>query len=274
MCELLGLNFNQSILPTFSFAGLLKGTSSNRDGWGLGFYDENCRSATIYKEPITANSSQLAKFLFSYGNLYSKLFIAHIRKSSKGGLFHDNCHPFSRYYAGLEWLFAHNGTLHSKQNLSRLSFIPTGQTDSERAFCFLMSQLRKKRITPIKKSKYSSYSQADFRAIFEILLNINEKGDGAFNTLFSDSEHLFCYRDIYGERPLYYLERKYPFRQTVLRDSDLQINLNLEKGMTEEGCVVASSPLSTEDWISFDCGQLIVFRNGQKVADIGIDDDY
>ena len=267
MCELLGLSFSECISPTFSFAGLLKGSPLNPDGWGVSFYPNESKSATIFKEPITANSSQLAKFLFSYSNLRSKLFLAHIRNSSAGTVSHADTHPFSRCYNSLEWLFAHNGTLHSPQYLAGLTYIPVGQTDSERAFCFLLSEIRKQKITPVKQRKYCGYSQTDFEAIYEILMFINEQGEGAFNTVFADGTHLFAYRDVDGARPLYYLKRSYPFSQTALRDSELSINLNLEKGHTEKGYVVASACLSSEDWQSFEPGQLIVFRDGQIIED-------
>ena len=157
--------------------------------------------------------------------------------------------------------------MHSPQYLAGLTYIPVGQTDSERAFCFLLSEIRKQKITPVKQRKYCGYSQTDFEAIYEILMFINEQGEGAFNTVFADGTHLFAYRDVDGARPLYYLERSYPFNQTVLRNSELQINLNLEKAHTEKGYVVASEPLSFERWCSFGNGQMMVFRNGQKVAE-------
>ena len=274
MCELLGLSFNQTINPSFSFEGLLAGSDINPHGWGLGFYSDNCRSAMLFKEPMIGCCSQLAEFLFSYRELRSRTFLCHIRKASKGVMSYDNTHPFSRFYNGLEMLFAHNGSLHRQKRLNRLTYRPAGRTDSERAFCYLLSQLRKCKIKPISRGKYLGYSADDFRAILEILVDINVQGDGAFNAVFTDGVHLFCYRDIDSARPLFFLKRRYPFSQTVLRDSDLQVNLNLEKGRTEEGYIVASTPLSSEDWASFECGQLIVFKNGEVVADIGIDDGY
>jgi predicted glutamine amidotransferase len=153
--------------------------------------------------------------------------------------------------------------------LLRQSFKALGQTDSEVGFCFLMSQLKKHKIRPMVQGRYIGFTDKDIHSIYRILLEINIQGAGPLNVIFTDGVHLFCYRDISGQRPLYYLKRQYPFSQTVLRDCDIQIDLNLQKGMTESGVVVASVPLSSENWRSFEHGQLIAFRDGKKVADIG-----
>jgi len=269
VCELLALSFNQQIKPSFSFSGLLMGTEYNADGWGVGYYANDSNSATVFKEPVTGQYSQLAEFLFNYRKLRSKTFIGHIRKSSTGCLCHDNTHPFARHFAGREWLFAHNGTLNMPTKLKRLSFKPAGETDSERAFCFLLSQLRKQKIKSVFRGKYIGFTDNDLWSIYDILTNINVQADGAFNAIFTDGTYLFCYRDVIGARRLYYLYRQYPFAETELRDSDILINLNHEKGRTEKGYIIATEPLSAEDWVSFQPGQLLVFRNGTKVADIG-----
>lgn len=269
MCELLALSFNQEIRPSFSFSGLLMGSEYHADGWGIGYFPEQSNSAMVFKQPVTGQYSELAEFLFTYRGLRSKTFVAHIRKSSKGRLSHDNTHPFARNFNGREWLFAHNGTLHKPTKLKPLSFMPTGDTDSERAFCFLLSQLKKLKIKSVVRSKYVGFKSNDFWSIYDILTDVNVQADGAFNVIFSDGTFLFCYRDVIGARKLYYLNRAFPFAHTEPRDSDLLVNLNIEKSRTERGFIVSTTPLSTEDWLSFKPGQLLVFRNGAKVANIG-----
>jgi len=264
----LGMTFNQQIRPSFSFSGLLAGSNYNCHGWGLCCYPDNGKSAMLFKEHVNGEYSQLAEFLLDYRGLKSKTFIGHIRRASKGRLCHDNTHPFTRYFGGREWVFCHNGTLQTPNKLKRLSFKPIGGTDSERSFCFLMSKLRKLKIRPVQQGMYFGYTDNNLFELYDILSTINTQGDGSFNTIFCDSEFLFCYRDMIGARKLYYLERKYPFSTTELRDSDLLIDLNFQKGWTERGFVIASECLSSEDWVSFEPGQLLVFRNGTKVADI------
>lgn len=268
MCELLGLAFNRPINPTFSFAGLLSGSDQNPEGWGIGYYSEHGHTASIFKEAVTGKESHLAKYLQNYSSLRSQIVIGHIRRSSNGTVKHANTHPFDRYFNSRQWLFAHNGTLYYPELLKMRYYYPAGDTDSERSFCWLLAQLRDMRIKPMFKSKYVGYNEADVRHIYQQLLYINVECAGAYNVLFSDGKYLFAYRDVHGQRPLYYLYREYPFTITQFRDSDIEVNLNIEKGRDEAGYIIASAPLSSEDWYEFLPGQLIVFKDGEIVDDL------
>jgi len=46
------------------------------------------------------------------------------------------------------------------------------------------------------------------------------------------------------------------------------VNLNIKKGREEAGYVIASVPLSNEDWCEFLPGQLIVYKDGEIVDDL------
>jgi glutamine amidotransferase len=270
MCELLGLAFNRQINPTFSFAGLLSGSENNPEGWGIGYYPEHGSTASIFKEAITGTESHLAQYLQNYPRLNSQIIIGHIRKSSRGTVKHANTHPFDRYFNGRQWLFAHNGTLYYPELLKMRYYYPAGDTDSERCFCWLLAQLRDMQIKPMFKGKYVGFRDSDIRNIYQQLLYINIECNGAFNVLFSDGTHLFAYRDVHGQRPLHYLYREYPFAITQFRDTDIEVNLNIEKGREEAGYIIASVPLSSEDWCEFLPGQLIVFKDGEIVHDFGL----
>jgi len=268
MCELLGLTFNKQINPTFSFAGLLSGSDKNPEGWGIGYYPENGATASIFKEAVTGNESHLAQYLQSYRNLSSKIIIGHIRKSSSGKVNHSNTHPFDRYFNSRQWLLAHNGTLQHPEQLKLQHYFPVGDTDSERAFCWLLAQMREMHTRPMLNGNYIGFSDSDIRNIYQHLLYINVECAGAFNVLFSDGKYLFAYRDVHGLRPLYYLYREYPFAKTLLRDADIEVNLNVEKSRDEAGYIIASTPLSDEDWCEFLPGQLMALRDGQIVDNL------
>ena len=265
MCELLGLSFNKQINPTFSFAGLLSGSDQNPEGWGIGYYHEYGATASIFKEAVTGTESHLAQFLQLYPSLCSQIFIGHIRRSSSGSVKHSNTHPFDRYFNGRQWLFAHNGTLYYPEVLKLRNYFPVGDTDSERSFCWLLAQMKEMRIRPMLKGNYVGLSDSDVRNIYQQLLYINVECSGSYNVLFSDGKHLFAFRDVHGQRPLYYLYREYPFPTTLFRDFDIEVNLNIEKGREEAGYIIASKPLSGEDWYEFLPGQLIVFKDGEIV---------
>ncbi len=264
MCELLGLSFNKLVSPRFSFAGLLTQTHRHKNGWGLGSYPDGSSSAQVFKEPITGKTSSLADFISAPQQLHSKTFVGHIRMSSCGGDSYDNTHPFNRFYCYREWLFAHNGTLRDTSGLQS-KFLPLGQTDSEKSFCYLLGKMGEKRLRPTSRGNYIGFDSNAIAGIREILLDINNRGDGPFNCIFTDGTYLFCYRDISGRRDLYYLERKAPFQRTVMRDTEMEIDLNIEKSQDEVGVIVASNMLTDEGWTSFAPGELKVWKNGIPV---------
>ena len=150
MCQLLGLSFNQEINPGIPFRVLMSRSLAHPDGWGLAAYPDESGSAVVFKEPIPGYDSQLAQFLCSYRELKSKIFIGHIRRATRGDIKLDNTHPFARCYAGREFTFCHNGTLSKRHSLKQVSYQPVGDTDSERVFCFLLSQLRRYKIIPTR----------------------------------------------------------------------------------------------------------------------------
>jgi predicted glutamine amidotransferase len=69
--------------------------------------------------------------------------IAHIRKATQGRVALENTHPFVRELWGRYWVFAHNGDLKDFAPRLHGAFRPVGDTDSERAFCWLMQELAK-----------------------------------------------------------------------------------------------------------------------------------
>jgi len=267
VCELLGLNFNRQINPVFSFIGLMSESHFHSDGWGLAYYPDKSSTAAVFKEPVAGCDSKLAAFIANYQEMKSKIFLSHIRRASAGSLQHSNCHPFTRYFRGGEWVFAHNGTLHGYPSTRKgMAYLPLGKTDSEYVFCKLLSEMKKRKIYSTKTSRCLSRNK--MIGLQDLLIEINDFGDGSLNCIFSDSQYLFCYRDFQGARPLYYLKREYPFDTTRLRDNDLEVNLNLLKNDSDCGYVVASDNLTDENWTSFQPGQLMVFKNGKVVANL------
>lgn len=267
MCQLLGLSVNREVHPGVYFSTLLSRSNLHPDGWGLGCYSGDSHSATIFKEPIRGSDSHLANFLCSYNKLKSKIFIGHIRKASRGSVEHGNTHPFNRCYYGREFIFAHNGTLKTKERLTGLTYQPIGTTDSERAFCYLLSQMRKYEIKPICADRAETYDAMQIQIIYEILQDINVIAGGSFNCLFSDGQYLFCYRDLSEARNLFYQKHN---GSNINETSNFSENTNsyMENLQNIRGVIVATQPLNDGEWQSFSGGQLMVIRNGEVVADI------
>lgn len=253
MCELLGLAFNRKVDAKLSFRGFRHRGKSNPDGWGMAYYSGN--EAHIFKEQISAEESELAVSIVTSSNFESKIFIAHVRRTSVGEIDYDNTHPFKRRLFNKDFVFAHNGTLHNYKNLSLNEFKPIGKTDSEHAFCYILEQ--------IKNNRIASWNESGFNLLKNILLDINQLG--SFNCLMSDGVNLFVYFDMDGYNNLMYLERKAPFEYVRLEDEDFEINLAEEKKLEQKGYLIASWPLTNEKWNSFSPGSLNVFRNGEMI---------
>jgi glutamine amidotransferase len=64
---------------------------------------------------------------------------------------------------------------------------------------------------------------------------------------------------------LHFLRRQAPYKVVRLRDQYLTINLAEIIDPLERGYLVASKPLSNENWKRIQRGQLLVFREGRRV---------
>lgn len=252
MCELLGLAFNQSVTPSFSFRGFRHRGDCNPDGWGLAAFPDG--SAQIFKEPVQAGSSELAKFLRDYRRLSSRIFIAHVRYGNVGGKSLANTHPFCREVGGKHFVFCHNGTLKYKEFAQRLDgrFTPVGTTDSEYALCTLLTWILQEDV-----------SSTDFTRIRKHLREVNQYG--SMNLLFSDGQHLFAYHDRSGYNGLCFAHRQAPFERVSLRDEDWEVDLAEQKHPDQFGFVIATKPLTDEEWTDVGRGSLLVIRDGQKI---------
>ncbi len=111
-------------------------TSTNGDGFGLGWYDER-REPGLYREIRPAWSDENLRHLCRH--IRSHLFFAHVRAATATAVTRVNCHPFSYD----RWLFMHNGFVADWGTLRRPveSLIPdalyqsrAGTTDSEAIF--------------------------------------------------------------------------------------------------------------------------------------------
>ncbi|MBF0236660.1 MAG: class II glutamine amidotransferase [SAR324 cluster bacterium] len=254
MCELLGLNFNRPVRPAISFRGFRHGGADNPHGWGIARFDG--KACQVFKEPIKGNESKLATFIRDYELFESKTFISHVRFASHGTRGLQNTHPFVRTFRSREVALAHNGTLRMKR--SDLTFHPVGQTDSELLLCTLLTTLSREHI------EFSNYVRIE-----AVLREFNN--DGNMNLLFSDGEHLFCYRDQRGYNNLFMVERRAPYSTISLKDEDWLIDLKEEKRLDQRGFVIATRKLTDEPWNEIKPGNLMVFKDGDCVY--GIEED-
>lgn len=254
MCELMGLSFDRPISADFSIREFAMRDTENANGWGLAWYPD--RSLTIIKEPLEWRQSSHTKFLETYQGLRSRIFLAHVRHKTTGGLpTHADTHPFSRELSGREFCFAHNGTLADFRDLPLSRFQPVGGTDSEHVFCHLLAK--------IAERDDLLNTQSSWQWLFQQLSDLNVHGK--LNCLMSDGQRLFCYHDTSAWKGLK-LRNVHIREGQARRFEDESFAVNVKKDgeamQVNAGYVIATSALSKTGWNNFQPGQLIVLEGG------------
>ena len=235
MCELFGLSSSDPLtgrntpLDTFRLRG--GATADNPDGWGMAWLGES--GFDVVKEPLPGSHS--ARFEHAIEALRSDLVIAHVRKANFPPINTlNNTHPFLRACCGRQWAFAHNGLVPEivameTGNQKRVCR-PDGETDSEFAFCHLLSH--------VTQHFDEGGTATDWLAVLGTVSGLIAER-GKFNFLLSDGDYLIAY----GHDRLHYLE---------------------SSGETDDVVLIATEPLSgNAGWTPFAPGELRIYRAGR-----------
>ncbi|MPQ55498.1 class II glutamine amidotransferase [Duganella sp. FT27W] len=253
MCQLLAMNSSKPAAVDFSFAGFAERggrTGEHKDGWGVAIHTaDGCRLVTDHLASI---DSPLA-LQFRQQPVKAKNVVAHIRKATQGRIALENSHPFTRQLWGRTWSFAHNGNLVDFEPNPSL-YSPLGDTDSERAFCHLLSGLALR------------FAQQPPRPVLFATLALlagEIAAHGTFNFILSNGELLFAH----CSTDLHYVVREYPFSVARLIDCDLSIDFSRHNHLDDRIAVIATQPLtSNETWIKLQAGELTLFVGGEEVG--------
>jgi predicted glutamine amidotransferase len=253
MCQLLAMSSSKPAAVDFSFAGFSERggrTGEHRDGWGIALHTATgCR---LYTDYLPSVDSPLAAQL-KQNPIKARNVVAHIRKATQGRISLENSHPFTRELWGQTWSFAHNGDLKLFDPNPSL-YSPWGDTDSERAFCHLLSGLALRFDT--QPERHLLYATLETLA--------GEIADhGTFNFILSNGELLFAH----CSTDLHVVVREYPFSVAHLIDCDLSIDFSKHNHLDDRIAVIATAPLtSNEAWTRFAPGELKLFASGKEVG--------
>jgi len=266
MCELLGVSSDQPEQLDFEWAEFARHGSTdggNPDGWGAGHY--RGRDVAIFREPRPAAESHCTQSLGSCAPP-SSIIISHVRRAVLGDLVLANCQPFARTMAGRVHLFAHNGYVADlpEENPAVPTWLsPVGDTDSERLFGILLTQLA---------SAWPSATPPDLETRFEIVEDFARRmrEKGALNFIYSDGELLFAHghrRTVPGDAistdpGLWFLERGGDCAEPL----DTPIAGLQQLGTCTRQVLVATVPLNAQKWTPLGAGELICLRGGSRVA--------
>ncbi len=259
MCQIFALNSNTPSAVTFSFTGLsARGgvTGDHVDGFGLAFHEG--RACRLFIDEQRASDAALAGFL-RHHPIRARTVLAHVRKATQGPVRLENCHPFVREWQGRHWSFCHNGNLKGFAPRLNGSHLPVGDTDSERAFCWLLQGLRRRFGQAACRAGPPSWRQ-----VAPVLAGLAQSVGrfGSFNFLLSDGEVLYAH----ASTRLHALQRQHPFAAAHLVDHDLVLDLAQANGPGDRMVLIATEPLTrNEPWLPLAPGELRVYGDGEEL---------
>lgn len=265
MCELFAMSSRQPVPVTYSLEEFSKNGSSlrqNRDGWGIALARD--RDGFFIKEPEPANDSIWVRMI-AENPIETTAAIAHVRYATRGEHTMENTHPFRRVLGRHTHVFAHNGTLDridKAVDKSALAYSPIGETDSELAFCLLLSRL---------KSFYVRNERPSISQRFDVFLNVCEEMSelGSSNFLYYDGEVLFAHahKRIYEEGGIHVgpkppgLHLKRCWTCTYQEEVTCR---GLKVGLPDSQVVLlASVPLDDQGWEALDEGTVLAVKDGE-----------
>ncbi len=266
MCELFAMSSRYPADISFSLECFARNgglTAAHKDGWGIAFHDGH--DTQIFREPIPAANSPTVNFIRNNA-FSSKIAISHIRLATQGEVSLRNTQPFQRPLCGRVHVFAHNGDLldiETRFPLHDCHFRPIGNTDSEYAFCLLLQRLQTLwggATTPDLRQRYACIAAfaRDLRPL------------GTANFIYSDGEYVFLHghkRSQSSDEPprppgLYWLCRSCEAKSQQLPIKGLILS---SKTPGQKAFMAASVPLTKENWVALEEGEIVVCKNGQAV---------
>jgi predicted glutamine amidotransferase len=263
MCELFAMSSRVPATLGFSLERLARrggADGPHRDGWGLAFYEgPDC---LLLREPRPASESPLMQFMERQG-LRTRMALSHVRLATFGDRSLRNTQPFARELGGRMHVFAHNGDLPALLDEpfpAGVRFRPVGNSDSESAFCGLLT-----RLAPLWDAMPTGGVPALAERMAAIAAYAGQLRElGPANFIYADSDALFVHADrrTQGDgrlRPpgLYLLQRCCWRSAPELAEAGVSLTT-----VRQDVALVASVPLTDELWQPLGEGDLIALSHG------------
>jgi transglutaminase-like putative cysteine protease/predicted glutamine amidotransferase len=230
-------------------------------GWGMGWYPNSERGASVVKDPSSSGGDGVGSAIGEWKRFRSTLFLCHLRGHNRPRSQQD-AQPFVRSYGGRQWIFAHDGDFEPGYDTALPlpddpAFEPLGRTDSEYAFCWLLSRLHAQRSR--------SLQDVDPDVIHDWLKTLNQLGP--LNVIVADGDLLLVYRDRNQTHALSWTRRVPPHAYARLEGPAVTVDLDAPAEANRTGIVFSSVPLSRDEWLPLEAGQMVLVRRGSVVWD-------
>jgi len=258
MAQLLGITSGEDIEIKFAFKVPSSFTEESPDGWGYAFFKND--DWQLFKQSLDMEKIlRIATRTLTPHNFSGKTFISHIRFATHGQISYENTHPFDRELFDKRWVFAHHGHLRLYRHIidSLEFFKPSGDTDSESAFCAIMEELRRLG----KKDSSKEIAQTIEKEAIEL------SKQGGINFILSDGEIAYTFYS--GYKSLYYITLRPPFKSDLEGGNDqLKFTLKLTDKTTPVTIISSMPVLKYVHWKEFDARKVYVFKNGEQIKHV------
>ena len=255
------INFDAPSSPSIDINLSENTAGSNSLGWGLGWYPGNQSSSMVIKDPAARTTQVFTDSLTDWSNFRSNIFFCKIR-GAESGYNQSETQPFTRSFAGADWLFMHNGDL-DKNELTKVYtgdsrlLEPVGTTDSELAFCNLLARM--------EKNGSRSLSDVDPVEILSWFQRFDQFGSA--DMYLTDGQSVVCFHGTQSPKPLRYSRLIPPNNLQSLSSSAVSIKVDNSYDTFRSALVVSSSQFSSGNWTSMQPGQMIISNRGKIVWD-------
>ena len=259
--DIFGLSLDGPGSPSIN-VNLVEGVHSTHcNGWGLGWYPGDRQSAMVAKDPAARGTQVLMNALTDWSNFRSTVFFCKVQGASPG-YSHTETQPFSRSFAGRDWLFMHNGDLEKAEleelhGRKRRLLEPLGNTDSELAFCNLLTQLQEgdaRRISDVDPVLMHSW----FKRFDQI---------GSADMFISDGHSIVAFQGSKSPKQLSYARFLPPESLEGFESDAARVRLTDPRDTYRTLLMLSSAPFLNGRWTPLQPGQMIVIRRGALVWD-------
>lgn len=165
----------------------------HHDGWGMVSYFRKDFPGYIERRPhsVTKDTEYFRKGTQRLQESRSKTALIHFRKISVGEPVISNTHPFLCQ----QWAFAHNGTIFDGERIPLRNLKPSGTTDSERFFLYLIEQIAQ------TNQESKNHTTVLKEAIEKIKKNFKHT---SLTFLLTDGNSIYAYRECDPQYEDYY----------------------------------------------------------------------
>ncbi len=225
-------------------------------GWGLAWYPGDNKAAIVAKDPSARDTKTLRGAMHDWDSFRSTVFFCKVRGAASGYT-HLETQPFTRSFAGQDWLFMHNGDL-DKEALKKLHFNksiflePMGRTDSELAFCFLLGR--------VQDYGARALSEVDHQVLLSWFLQLDDLGSA--DMVISDGITVAAFYGSQSETKMYYARIKPPHEEDGFDAEPASFAISNPRDTFRTALVFSSAPFKQGNWKPMQKAQLVIARRG------------